>query len=159
MPASKIGGNTTNILNLYFQNKFLLWHIRLNIYIWKTKFTFNKQYFSGLLFSRNAKKTRIDQGILQAFLLFLKKTPHETLKVAAAKNSFPSVFIINTTCFDQSFLFHVITANSIFYINKSLPRGLMQPSCYCVLSNKCLERSPHFMSVVSTMVIVLLRWC
>ena len=43
-----------------------------------------------------------------------KSTSHEPLKVAAAKMSFPSVFIIDATCFDESFSFHVITANNIF---------------------------------------------
>ena len=38
MSATEIGGNTTNILNI-FQNKFILCHIRLNIYIWKTSFS------------------------------------------------------------------------------------------------------------------------
>ena len=128
MSATKISENTTNILNCYFQNKFTLWHIRLNTYIWKTKFTSNKQFFSVLFFSRNAKKTDTDQSILQTFLLCLKKNSHEPLKVAAAKNSLRSVFIIDSTRFDVTFLFHVITANSIFYTNKSFPRGLVQPS-------------------------------
>ena len=121
MSATKIDRNTTNILNWYFQNKFTLWHIRLNIYIWKTKFTSNKQCFSGHLFSRNAKKTHTDQSILQAFLLCLKINVSRTFKSSSSKNFFPSLFIIDTTCFDESFLFHVITANSIFYTNKSLP--------------------------------------
>ena len=49
---------------LIFQNKFTLWHIRLNIYIWKTKFSSHKHYLFGLLFFRNAKKTCTDQSIL-----------------------------------------------------------------------------------------------
>ena len=42
-----------------FRNKFNLRHIKLNVYIWKTHFTFYKQYLFGLLFSTNAKKTQI----------------------------------------------------------------------------------------------------
>ena len=80
LSTTKIGGNTTNILNCYFQNKFTLWPISLNIYIWKTKFTSNKQYFSGLLFSRNAKKAHADQTILQTFLLCLKINVSQTCK-------------------------------------------------------------------------------
>ena len=91
MSAIKIGGNTTNILNCYFQNKFTLWHIRLNIYIWKTKFTSNKQCFSGHLFSRNAKKTRTDQSILQAFLLCLKINVSRTFKSSSSKKLFPKL--------------------------------------------------------------------
>ena len=43
-----------------------------------------------------------------------KEASHKTLKVAAAEKSFPSVFIIDTTCFDECFLFYVITRNNIF---------------------------------------------
>ena len=90
MSATKIGGNTTNILNCYFQNKFTLWHIRLNIYIWKTKFTSNKQYFFGLLFSRNAKKTDADQSINNKLSLFsLKRSVSQTFKSSSCKRVFP----------------------------------------------------------------------
>ena len=54
------------------------------------------------------------------------------------------MYIIDTTCFDECFLFPVITGRRYFYTNLSLPRGLVQsPSC-CVPWNKCFERSPHF---------------
>ena len=89
--ATKIGRNTTNILNCYFQNKFTLWHIRLNIYIWKTKFTSNKQCFPGHLFSRNAKKTHTDQSIVQAFLLCLKINVSWTFKSSSCKKLFPKL--------------------------------------------------------------------
>ena len=62
-----------------------------------------------------------------------KEPSHKPLKVAAAKNLFPSVFIIDTTCFDECFLFYVITGNRIFYTNLTLPRGLMPPPCRCIL--------------------------
>ena len=76
-----------------------------------------------------------------------KEASHKPLKVAAAKKSFPSVFIIDTTYFDKCFLIYVITENSSFYKNLSLPRGLVQPPCCCVFWNNCFERSPHFMSL------------
>ena len=82
-----------------------------------------------------------------------KEVSHKPLKVAAAKEFFLSVFIIDTTCFDECFPFHVITANSIFYTNLLLPRGMVQPPCCCVLSNKCFERSPHVMSFISTIIL------
>ena len=62
-----------------------------------------------------------------------KETSHKLLKVAAAKKYFPSVYITDTTCFDECFLFDAITGNIIFYTNLSLPRGLVQPPCCCVL--------------------------
>ena len=117
MPATKIGGNTTNILKCYFSNKFTLSHIRLNICISKISFSFLKQYLFGLLFCRNAKKTRIDQIIPLYFVW--NETSHKPLKVAAAKKSFPGVYIIDTTCFDKFFLFHVMTGRHYFK-NKSI---------------------------------------
>ena len=39
---------------------------------------------------------------------------HKPLKVAAAKKSFPNVYIIDWTCFDECFLFHVITRRHYF---------------------------------------------
>ena len=86
--------------------------------------------FFVFLFVRNVKKTDKDQSILQAFLLAVsKETSHKPLKVAAAKKFFPIVFIIDTTCFDKCFLFHMITGNSIFYLHILLPRGLVQSPC------------------------------
>ena len=57
--ATKIGENTTNILNYFFQNKFALCHIKPNIYKSKTKFASHKQYLLSLLHSRNSKKTDV----------------------------------------------------------------------------------------------------
>ena len=42
--------------------------------------------------------------------------PDKPLKETAGKNSFPSVYIIGTTCFDKCFLFHAITSISISII-------------------------------------------
>ena len=43
-----------------------------------------------------------------------KETSHQPWKVAAAKKSFQSVYIIDTTCFDECFLFHVTTGRHYF---------------------------------------------
>ena len=61
------------------------------------------------------------------FYSIKKETSHKPLKVVAAKKSFPSVYIIDTSCF-ECFLFHVINENSILYTNLSLTRGLVQRS-------------------------------
>ena len=74
---------------LIFQNKFTLWHIRLNICISKTKFFSHKQYLFGLLFCRDSKKTHIDQSILPTFLLCLKINVSQTLKGRSCKKVFP----------------------------------------------------------------------
>ena len=78
-----------------------------------------------------------------------QETSCKHLKVAAAKNSLPGVYIIDTTSFDECFLFTVKTGRHYFYANWSLLSGLVQPSCYCVLRNKCFERGPYFISVIS----------
>ena len=119
------------------------------MYIWKTKFTSYKQYFFVFLFSRK-KKTDTDQSILQAFYSASKEASHKPLKVAAANKSFPSMFIIDITCFDECISFHVITGNSIFCTSLLLPRGLVQPPNCWVLWSKCFEIFFHFMSVIST---------
>ena len=95
------------------------------------KFSSHKHLF-GLLFSRNAKKIQIDQGIIQTLSLSKKKHP-TAFKVELQKKSFPSVYIINTTCFDECGLFHLITGRHYFYANLSIPSGLVQPPCCCVL--------------------------
>ena len=62
-----------------------------------------------------------------------KKDCSIPLKVAAAKKSFPRVFVIDTTCFDEFLLFYVITGKTAFYTNLTLPRDLVPPLCYCFL--------------------------
>ena len=49
---------------LFCQNYFTLWRIRLNMYIWEANFSSHTQYLCGLVFSRNAKKTHTAQNIL-----------------------------------------------------------------------------------------------
>ena len=58
-----------------------------------------------------------------------QKISHKSLKVAVAKKSFTSVYIIDTTWFHEGFLFHMMTVRHYFYTNLSLPRGLVQPTC------------------------------
>ena len=101
-------------------------------YIWKTKLSsLNSVYldFSSLEMQRRLILTK---AYYKLFYSVWKKTSHKLLKVAAAQNSFPTVYIIDTTGFDECFLFHVITGRHNFYTNLSLPRGLVQPPCCCV---------------------------
>ena len=47
----------------------------------------------------------------------MKRNVSQTLKKAAANKSFPSVYIIDTTCFDECFLFVVVNGrHSFLYI-------------------------------------------
>ena len=54
-----------------------------------------------------------------------KETCDKPLKVATAKKSFPNVYIIDTTYFNECFLFHVIAGRHNFYTDLSLSRDLM----------------------------------
>ena len=95
-----------------FLNKFTLFQIKPNIYIWKTKFDFHKQYLFCLLTSRNAKKSPTDQSTFSYFVW--KETIYKLLKVAAAKSLFSIVYVIGTTCFDECFWFYVIPGRHYF---------------------------------------------
>ena len=79
-----------------------------------------------------------------------KETSHKPLKSSRRKKSFPSVYIIDTSCFDEYFLFHVITGKHYFDTNFSLPSSLVKLPWFCVLWNKYFERSPNFIPVIST---------
>ena len=54
-----------------------------------------------------------------------KETPHKHVKVAAARKFLSSVYIIDTTCFDECFLFHMITGRHYFLIQISHYSGLV----------------------------------
>ena len=75
------------------------------------KFNSHKQYLYGPLFSRDAKKTNTDQHTLHSAS---KETTHKLSKVAAVENFSSSVDIIDTTCFAECFLFHLITGSHCF---------------------------------------------
>ena len=98
----------------------------------KTKFASHIQYLFGPLFSRNVKKTYTNQSKLQSFSFCLKRNVSQTFKISSCKK----VYIIYTTCFDECFLFHVITGRHYFYTNLVLPRGFVQPPCCCVFGKK-----------------------
>ena len=59
----KIGENISNILNFFVQNKLTLYQIKLNIYIWKSKFTSRKWYLFVSVFPRNVNRINTDQSI------------------------------------------------------------------------------------------------
>ena len=114
------------------------------IFMQKTKFAFYKQFLLGKESHRNIKKTHTDQSPLQFSDSFWKERTHKPLKIAAGKNIFSSVYVIDITCFGECFLFHVITGKHCFYKSFSLTWGLFQPSYCCVLWNNCFKRSSYF---------------
>ena len=139
MSTTQIGGNTTNTFKLLFFKINLHFGISDNIstYGKLNLLPIGSVFWSSLLEKCNEDwcRPKYTTGFLYSVS---KEVPHKPLK--AAKKYFPSVLIIDTTCFDKCYSFHVITANSIFYTNLLLPRGLMQQPCCCVLSNKCCKK-------------------
>ena len=71
--------------------------------MWEIKSTSHKQYLFDHLFSIKAKKTRTGQSTLQVFYSVQIETTHKPSKVAAAKNVFSSVYVIDATCLDECF--------------------------------------------------------
>ena len=71
------------------------------------------QYLCRLFTSRNAKMTRTGNYILRIFLLCEKRNDLQTFTKPAAK-PFSSVYVVGTTCFDECFLFYVITGRHYF---------------------------------------------
>ena len=71
-----------------------------------------------------------------------KETSQKPLKVAAATTSFSGVCIIVKTCFDECFLFHIITGRH-YFLYKFVTQRFGTAA-------KCCERSLHFISVISS---------
>ena len=88
-PATKIGENTTSVLNYHFSGQIYTSVTKLTIYIYKNKFTSHKQHLFGLIFPRNPKKELLRQSILHVFLLCLKnKNDLQTFKCSNCKKLF-----------------------------------------------------------------------
>ena len=68
------------------------------------------------------------------------KRTHKPPKIAAEKNYFSKVFAIDTVCFDECFLFHVMTRNHCCLQNFIVTLRYSQPQCCCFPSNKLFER-------------------
>ena len=73
------------------------------------KFTSHKHYLFDHLFSKNAKKAHIDQSTLHVFWLCPKWNNSQTFKRSSCEKLFSRVYVMDTTCFDECFLFQVTT--------------------------------------------------
>ena len=107
--------NDQHFKTAFVYSKFILCHIKPNIYKSKTKFASHKQYLFCLLTSTNIKKTQTDQSIPTVFLLSEKKRPTNLSKWQLQLTRFCSVYVISTTCFDAYFSFYVITGWRYFW--------------------------------------------
>ena len=113
--------------NLHFgTSKQISIHGKLNL------LTGNSIY---LVFSSREKQRRLIQTKVYCKLFYSvrKETSHKPLKVAAAKKSFPRVYFIDKTCFNECFLVHVITGRHYFLNKFSVTQRLVQSPCCCVL--------------------------
>ena len=54
---------------------------------------------------------------------------HKLLKVAVVKSFSSGLYFIATACFDEYFLFHVITGRRYFYLFLILPYSQTAPNC------------------------------
>ena len=122
--------------------------MRIKIYIWKTTFSSSKQHLFDLLFSRNAKKTREDQKILQTLLLCLKRNVRQTFKSSNCKKVFLKC-ITDTTCFDKCFLFLVTGRH--YWLYKFIVTWKFGETTMLLCSlKKWFEKSPDFISAIYT---------
>ena len=115
MSPTKIGENTTNIL------KLLVFLINLHFVLLNQISPYRKLNFpltSSIYFAflpPEMQKRLQQTKVYHTFSYFVwKETTHKPLKVGAAKTVFPSVYVICTTCFDECFLFYVITGRCCF---------------------------------------------
>ena len=113
--ATKTGENTTNIwkllfftINLHFvTSNQISTYRKLNLPLTSSIYF----VFLPLEMQKRLEQTKV----YHAFSYFVwKETTHKPLKVAAAKTLFSSVYVIGTTCFDECFLFYVITGIQYF---------------------------------------------
>ena len=145
MSATKIGGNTTNILLLFFTINFhfatsnqISTYRKLNLPL-KSSIYF---VFLSLEMQNRLEQTKVCYAL--SYFVW-KETIHKPLQVAAAKTLFSSAFVIVTTSFDECFLFYVITGKHYFSWKINVTLSFLWAPCYCFLWNQCSERSPYFM--------------
>ena len=117
----------------------------------QTKYLYrgNKIYFSSSIFTCSSLlyKSKRDSHRPKYTLFFysiLIETTHKPSKVAASKVFFSSVYVIDATCFHESFLFQLITGRYYFLIKDSRHFEIFQPPCCSFPWNKCFVISLYF---------------
>ena len=115
LSTTKIGESTTNILKLLFFTVNLLFVTSAQISTYR-KVNLSLTGSTYFVFLPLGMQKRLEQTkVYHGFSYFVwKETTHKPLKVAAAKTLFSSAYVIGTTCFDECFLFHVITWRNYF---------------------------------------------
>ena len=115
MSATNINENTTNILKLMYFTVNLPF-VKSNQISTDRKLNLPLTSSIYFVFLPQEMQKRLKQTkVYHAFSYFIwKETTHKPLKVAAAKTLFSSVYVIGTTCFNECFLFYVITGRHYF---------------------------------------------
>ena len=104
MSATKISENT---INLHF--------VKSNQISTYRKLTLPLTGFIYVALPLEMQKRLKQTKLYHSFSYFVwRETTRKTLKVAVAKTLFSSVYIIGTSCFDECFLFYVITERHYF---------------------------------------------
>ena len=124
----------------------MLWRIKLNIHMEKTKFASNKQDLLGLLFSKNVKKTHNRPKYTTNILLSLKRNDSQTFKSSSCKH-----FFLQRVCYWYNlfqWVFHILCDNwktLFFYKSLSLLWGAFPTTKFYMHSLKqVFWRSAYF---------------
>ena len=140
MSTTKVGENITNILKLLF------FTINLHFVVSKQISRTSSVYlvFLPLEVQRRLQQTKV----YHEFSHFVwKETTRKPLKVTSAKTLFSNVFVIYTTCFDEWFLFCVITGRHYFsWKIKVTLRFFKAPWCYFLWSQCFMKSVFHALS-------------
>ena len=112
------------------------------ICILKNKFTSQKLYSFGRIFSGNPMKSHTDQ-VYYFPLTVWKETIHKPSKVATAKNVLSSVFVIVTPGFDVFYYMWQLKKHCFLKKSVNTLTSFQSPRS-CTLWNKLFERGPHF---------------
>ena len=115
----------------------LIFFLRTSIYL----------VFFSLEMLRRLIKTKVYNKL---YYSVWKETSHKALKVAAAKKSFQSVYIIDTTCFDECFLFHVINGRHYFLYKFIVTQRFVETAMLLCSLKQVFWKKSAFISVLST---------
>ena len=151
---TKLGKDTTNILNFCFSKKFTFIFPSHHIYA-SRKQSLPLTNSTYLVFLLPGMQRRLYRSKYACFYSE-KKNQKKPDKVAAVKNISSTVYVICTTCFDECSLLHVITGRYYFSKKSIVSLRLFWLSCYRFLWRKHFERSLYFVCYVHNNSIMLM---
>ena len=104
---------------------------------------------NSIFISLEMQSRLIQTKLYCKFLLFLKRNVSQTFASSSCR-----ILSLKCVCYWYSllrlmFLFHVIIGRH-YFLKLIVIQRFLQPQCCYILWNKCFERSPYFMPVIST---------